>query len=112
MKKEMILGAIALYLVLVSYQANAQYNITHSNINYGTSYNQSSNYIIDWSLVEQPVRSALSATYATSLGFYHKYEDLEFVDLLGRGVYPVLMLAMMIFVATNQQRKENEEKEM
>ena len=58
MKKEFMLGIIAIYLVLLSYQTNAQPNVTHSNINYGTSYNESSSYIIDWSLVEQAVRTA------------------------------------------------------
>jgi len=50
--------------------------LTHSNLNYLSSYNESENYSIDYSLVEQPVVSASSGLYLLALGFYHTFETL------------------------------------
>ena len=46
------------------------YTLTHGNINYVTGHNNSTNYVVDYSVVEQPISNTMSANYITNLGFY------------------------------------------
>lgn len=69
-------------------------------------------YSIDYSLVPQPVGLESNGGYTLQRGFYFgNANDGRLSGLLRKGGYPFLMLAMMIFIATDQQRKKEDEKE-
>ena len=91
---------------------SASYTMTHSNLNYGNSYNESDNYTIDYSLVEQPVDSGVSGNYTYSLGFYfgeaEKYLLKLFKDT--QGAYPVLLLVMILYIAIRENGKKKIQK--
>ncbi len=71
-----ILGIIALLLILYSYESQAlsgvssNYRLTHGNINYVTGHNNSTNYIQDMSVVQQPTLNSESTNFLAYLGFY------------------------------------------
>lgn len=57
---------------------SANYNITISNVNYGTGDASSENFNMTFSLVEQPVAQVASSNFIIGLGFYHSIvEEVE-----------------------------------
>lgn len=71
-------------------------------------------YTIDYSLVEQPVGSGVSGNYTYSLGFYFGEAQDYFQRLMKdvNGVYPLMLLVMMLYVGSRISKKNGNEKEI
>ena len=94
--------------------SSSNYIMTHSNLNYGSHYNDPGNYTIDYSLVEQPVGSGVSGNYTYALGFYFGEAQDYFQRLMKdvNGVYPLMLLVMMLYVGSRISKKNGNEKEI
>jgi len=73
MKLPLVLLVVVMLLPLASaFQGgSANYNVTISNINYGTGDAESNNYRISFSLIDQPTEQSTSENYGIALGFYN-----------------------------------------